>query len=369
MRILDNYITRSIVKIFLSTIVLFTFLYMLIDAAGHLDDYIANQVAPAVIAQYYLAFLPVIFVQTSPIACLMAVLFTYSSLNNSNEIIALRASGLDFFKITRPALIFGLVVTALVFMVNETAVPGAASFSQELKTTRIAPLAAQKELRSTPAIKYLFFYGMDNRLFFIDLFEPATNTVKGLTVIGQDEKQRMTEKIVAHKGEWNGSAWKLTNCQITRYNPEDQTLIGEVPFYKEKIIDLKDSPQDFMRQRSRVSEMNIRDLKLYIKRFKGSGATQALTNLKVDLYQRIAYPFACIVIIFTGLPFTLVSGRRKGLTFASLGIAMLIGFLFFVINAVALAMGKEGLLPPAAAAGLTPVLFCAAGVYLIRKLF
>ena len=368
MRILDNYITGSVVRVFVFAILVFTLLYILIDATSHLDDFISNKIPGILIAQYYLAFLPIIFVQMSPMACLMAVLFTYSTLNNSNEIIALRACGLDFWKITRPAIIFGLIISACVFMVNEKFAPGSASLTEELRKDKIEVSVHAKGKKAEP-IKQLFFYGLDNRLFFMGVFDPTEKKFQDLTIIGQDDKQRMTEKILASKGEWTGSAWKATNCQITHYDPVDQTLSGETPFFKEKILDIKDTPADFLKQRSEMSSMNIKQLKDYIRRFKGSGALGVMNSLKVDLHARIAYPFACIVIIFTGLPFALVTGRRKGLTFASVGIALAMGLLFFVVNSVGLALGKGGVLPPVLAAWFAPLIFLAAGGYSVRKLF
>jgi lipopolysaccharide export system permease protein len=368
MRILDNYITGSIARTFLAALFVFLLLYVLIDATAHLDDFIANKAPAILIAQYYLTFLPIIFVQMSPMACLMAVLFTYSGLNNANEIIALRACGLDFWKITRPAIIFGLIATAFVFMVNEKFAPQSASLSQELKQDKIETGGAAQNRKPQP-IKQLFFYGLDNRLFFIDLFDPSTKKFQGLTVIGQDNQQRMTEKIIAREGEWTGSGWKAFNSQTTHYNPVDQSIDGDTPFFKERILDIKDTPTDFLKQRTATATMNIKQLKAYIKRFKASGAVAVLNSLKVDLHARIAYPFACIVIIFTGLPFALVTGRRKGLTFASVGIALAIGMLFFIVNSVGLALGKGGALPPLLAAWFAPLLFLGAGFYTIRKLF
>ena len=368
MRILDRYITGPIIRGFLSAILLFCFLYILIDLATHLDDFFSNKVPVDIIVSYYLSFFPVIFVQTAPIACLLATLFTYSTLNNNNEIIALRASGLNFWKITRPAIILGIMASALVFLVNEKFVPHSMSLSEEIRTDKIEVHAAQRNNRPPP-IKNLFFYGQGNRLFYIDLYDPFTRTMNGITIISQDSKQRMTEKLVAIKGEWSGSSWKLTNAQISKYNPEDQSAFGDVQFFKEKTFDIKESPEDLLKQRQSVASMNIQELRAYIKRFKGSGAIGAVNNLKVDLHQKIAYPFACIVIIFVGLPFALVTGKRKGLTFASVGIALAIGFLFYVVNALSLALGKKALLDPILAAWLAPVLFCAAGVYIIKKLF
>ncbi len=369
MRVLDNYILRSIVQIFISAILIFTFLYILIDAGTHLDDFLSNKVPALIVLQYYLNSLPIIFVQTAPIACLLSVLFTYSTLNNNNEIIALRASGLDFWKITKPAIIFGLMASSLVFLVNEKFAPQASSFAQEIKTEKMKTSATERNKKTAKPVKNLYFYGMDNRLFSVDEFDPALKIAKNITIISQDNQQRMTEKTVASKGEWTGSAWKLTNCYITHYNPIDQSLEGDAPFYKEKIINISERPEDFLKQSSTTSNMNIKDLKSYIKRFKGSGAIATLNNLKVDLQQRIAYPFACIIIIFVGLPFALITGKRKGLTFASVGIALAIGFLFFVLNAVGLALGKAGVLLPFVSAWIAPALFMAAGFYLIRKLF
>ncbi len=368
MRIIDRYILLSVIRMFLAAILVFTFLYILIDVATHLDDFLSNKVPTATIVSYYLSFFPVMFVQTSPIACLLSVLFTYSGLNNNNEIIALRASGFNFTRITRPAIFFGLMATALVFLVNERFAPQAAMLAQEIKKTRIE-INVKDRGNKLPPIKYLFFYGVDNRLFFIDEFDPSEKTLAGITVIGQDEKQRMTEKITAFKGVWTGRGWKLLNCQLSRYNPQDLTLTTDVQFFKEKTFEFNESPDDLLKQRMSVSSMNIRQLKNYIRRFKASGAIGAINNLRVDLHQRIAYPFACIVIIFVGLPFALITGRRKGLTFASVGIALAIGFLFYVVNAVGLALGKGGALPPAVAAWFAPVLFIAAGFYLVRKLF
>ena len=62
---------------------------------------------------------PIIIVQTAFYAFLIAALLSYTNLNTNNEIIVLRSCGLNFWKITRPAICIGLVVSALVFFVNE----------------------------------------------------------------------------------------------------------------------------------------------------------------------------------------------------------------------------------------------------------
>ena len=97
MRILDNYINKSIIIIFITTVLVFCFLYVLIDITGILDEIIDRAVPIGILIQYYLSYFPIILVQSSSMACLIATLFTFSRLNNNNEIIVMRSSGLNFW--------------------------------------------------------------------------------------------------------------------------------------------------------------------------------------------------------------------------------------------------------------------------------
>ena len=89
----------------------------------------------------------------------------------------------------------------------------------------------------------------------------------------------------------------------------------------------------------------------------------------VDLHQKIAYPFGNLVIVLIGLPFAMMIRSRKGSTFVSLGIALVLGFLYYVTNAVALAFGKSALLPPIVAAWAAPLLFITVALVIIETDF
>ena len=191
MRVLDNYILKSILSIFVATILIFAFLYILIDAASNLDEIIGRKVGFKVLAQYYFSFFPIILTQTSSIACLIATLLTFSRLNNNNEIIALRSSGLGFWKITRSALWFCILLSVFLFWINERFVPTATLSSEQIRDENII-LASDKQKKQTAPIRNLTFYGMKNRLYFIDSFNPRTYELEGVTIIEQDSHQNPT---------------------------------------------------------------------------------------------------------------------------------------------------------------------------------
>jgi len=369
MRILDRYILKSIFTIFIGTVFTFAFLFILIDMFGNLQDFIEKSVSISMIAKYYISFLPSIIVQTSTMACLISVLFTYSSLNANNEIIAIRASGMNFWQITRPALVFALFISAFVFLVNERFVPQSSMINQEIRDTQIKVISSQKG-KGRPIIHNLTFYGLRNRLFFIDTFDPNTNELNGITIIGHDHNQNLVEKIVALRGVWTGIAWKFYSCQMTTYDNSSPNVASGFRIFKEKLMDIKETPRDFLRQRMDINSMNLQQLHSYIKRFSGSGAIKTIINLRVDMHQKITLPLRNFIIVLIGLPFVLMSvGKRKGLTFTSIAIALVIGFLYYVSDAVGLALAKGDALLPWEGAWITPIMFTLVALFIILRNF
>ena len=346
-------------------LIIFTFLYVLIDITSNLDKFIDRQVPIEILVRYYIAYIPMILVQTSSIACLISVLVTFGSLNNSNEIIVMRSSGLNFWQITRSALCFGFMISMLVFWMNEKFVPQSYQITKQIKNENLI-LEVDSKRKKKEKIKNVTFYGLNNRLYYVSRMDPSTNVLNGITIIEYDSKATIKQKVVALEGKWTGIAWKFYQCQITTYGEAGITEPLKVRIYKEKLMDIKEGPEDFMRQRIKVSAMNIRELNQYIERFKNSGATRALNNLKVDLHHKVALPMGNFVVVFLGLPFALMAKSRKGMTFTSVGIAIGISFAFYVLSAVALAFGKGGLLPPALSAWITQLLFLGMGFVVIE---
>lgn len=368
MRIIDRYINNSVIKIFIAALLILTFIYVLVDVTSQLDEFIDRKVPYDILIQYYLSSIPIILVQTSPIMCLIATLFTFSNLNNNNEIIALRASGLSFWQISKPALCFGLILSAMVLFINERYVPQASNTTKKIRNDHMI-LETDRYMKKHKKIENLTFYGLNNRLYFIDAFDPSTMELNGITIIEHDNNQNIKEKAVALKGKWTGIAWKFFQCQISTFAEGDMTHPVKIKVYQEKLMDIKETPQDFLRQRLDVSSMNMKQLYDYIERFSNSGATKALNNLRVDFHEKISYPIGNFVIILIGIPFALMVKSRKRSTFTSIGIAIGIGFLYYVTNAVSLAFGKGGLIPPIMAAWAAPFLFTGAALLIIEENF
>lgn len=365
MRILDRYILKSTLGLFFGCLFLFFFLYIIIDIFSHLDDILKQQVNIRILLQYYLSYVPIIFVQVSPITCLLAVLYTFGKLNRNNEIIAMRASGLSIFQITRTVIILGIIVSVFVFWVNDKFVPQSLSLTEKMKGQMESATLKAKE-KQQEVITNLCMYGLRNRLIFVNKFFPAKGRMENIVILEHDEKQNITKKIVANVGLYSDGLWRF--YQSITYNfDENGQIMREPQYLEEEIMTIPETPREFLTQRQRPDFMNIAQLDDYIWKLSRSGAITVIRNLKVDLYQRFTMPFTSLIIILLGIPFALkMKKRATGLS--TIGISIMTGFLYYVLNAVSIALGKAGILLPSLSSSLSHIIALTSALYLISAL-
>ncbi|MDD5432240.1 MAG: LptF/LptG family permease [Candidatus Omnitrophica bacterium] len=365
MRILDRYILKSCLGIFFGCLFIFLFLYVIIDIFANLDQILKQKVAIEMLLQYYLSYLPIIFVQVSPIACLLSTLYTFAKLNRGNEIIAMRSAGLSIFQITKTVLLFGALISLFVFLANDKIVPPAMATNQRIKDQMDNNTKKQNE-KKNEIITNLSMYGLKNRLFFVNKFTVATNTMEGITILEHDEHQNITKKVVANKGIYKDNHWLFYQSITYNFDISGQVL-QEPEYYDEEIMTIPESPADFINQRQRVDFMTIAQIENYIWRLSKSGATTVIRNLKIDLYQRYTSPFTSLIIMLLGIPFALMM-KKRATGVSSLGFSIMVGFLYYVINAVSIAFGKGGILMPILSASLSHIIAIIFSLYLIFKL-
>lgn len=364
MRILDRYILYSMVKVFVGSILIFLMLYVIIDVFSNLDEILKQKTEIHLLFIYYLNFLPFIFVQVAPFTCLLGCLYTLGMLNRNNEIIAMRTSGLSIFQITKTLIIFACLISILIFLVNDKFVPQSEINKQKIKN-QMQQGYKKTQGKAQETITNLSIYGLKNRLFFINKFIVSENKMEGITILEQDNLANVRKKIVASKGQHLDGLWHFYEC-ITYFFDDQGRLKGKPAYFAEQLMDIAESPQDFLKQRQKPEFMSVAQLNNYILKLSITNAKRVVRNLKIDLYQRFFMPLTSLVILIVGIPFSLIMQRRAtGLS--SLGIAIMLGFLYYVVNAVSVAFGKAGLLPPILAVSLSHIIFLSFGLYLIYE--
>jgi len=308
MRILDRYILKSVLAIFLSCIFIFLFLYVVIDILANLDEILKQQLGLAILIKYYLSYLPIMFVQTAPFSCLLSTLYTFGKLNRDNEIVAMRSAGLSIFQISRTAIVFGAVISMLVFWANDRIVPESISLTQRIREQMEASRKRTKD-KEPDTINNLAVYGLKNRLIFVNKFSPRQNTIEGAIILEHDRQQNIIKKIVANKGVYKDGVWIFYHS-VTYFLDENGQLLQEPKYLEEEIMDISERPSDFLNQRQRPDTMTIAQINDYISKLAHSGAASAVRNLKVDLYRKFTEPLTSLLIVLLGIPFSLKIKRR-----------------------------------------------------------
>ena len=365
MRIIDRYVAKSVIATFLSCIFLFLFLYVVIDVLGHLEDMLKQKINLNLLTRYYLNYMPVMFSQVSPFACLLSILFVFGRLNHNNEIIAMRASGVSIFGITRSALVCGAVISLFAFWLSDKVIPPAIALTEQLRIQMDEGAKRLKEKRPE-IINNLCIYGQYNRLFFINKFSTVASSMDGVVILEHDTHQNLTKKIVANKGLFKDGLWRFYQSITYSFDLNGQVL-DEPRYLEEEIMDIPERPEEFVKQRQRSEYMTVAQLNDYMRKLARSGAKSVIRNLKVDLYQRRAAPWTNLVIVVLGIPFAMML-RKRGSGLSSVGVAIMVGFLYFVLDAIMLALGKGGALPPMAAAWASHLIMLSFGLYIIREL-
>ncbi len=363
MLILDRYLVGRFLKNFFTCLFLFLFLYVVIDVLTNLTDIIKNHPPLLKVVELYLYSLPLIFTQTTPVAALLATLFTLGGLNQSNEVIAMRTSGVTISRIVRPFVLIGLILSLGIFWISETVLPQAQRMSSVLKHVYIDKEASGE---GESPVENVAVYGFNNRLFFINKLYPKSQTIEGLTILEHDDAQNVTRKIYAEKAAWRDNRWVLYQAFVYQLT-DDQRMHGEPLYFTDTFLKIQETPQDFLRQNIPVESMNIKELSSYIARLPEKQASPTITRLKVDLYQKTVFPFTTLIVILIGIPSSIII-RGRAVAFSSIGLCLGISFLFYVLFAVCLALGKGGGAPPFVAAWFSHALFGVLGLVLISRI-
>lgn len=339
----------------------FILLYIILDLFDHIDEILRQKVGMNILARYYLSFIPFIFVQTAPVATLLSTLYILSGLNKNNEIIAMKANGISTIRIITPFLILGLIISILIFLVNDKVVSQSSLIFTTIKEEEIKKSIVHKKEK---ILSDVTFYGTKNRLFYIKTYDVAKATLKDVIILTHDKRNAVRSKIIAREAQWEGDKWRFYDATIYSLN-EKGKIIGEPINYAEKIIDIEEEPKDFQRRQREPTFMSFYELKNYISKFEDI-SPQTIRKLLVDLYYKVSFPFVNLVILLIGIPFGLMTKMRGGLL-RGIGTSIAIVFPYYCLMAVSYALGKAGILPPLLSAWIANIVFGAGGIILIAK--
>jgi LPS export ABC transporter permease LptG/LPS export ABC transporter permease LptF len=358
-QILDDYVLRQFLEylgLVLATFVVLTLVFTFFELLG---DIVRNRIALITVGEYLVNVIPSMVYLMTPLSVLIAVLVTFGLLQKSNELTAMKATGISLYRLIVPILILATMLSFTLFIFDQLYLPHANKRQDALRN----------EIKGKPAQTYLnpqhkWIFGAHQEIYYYEFFDSERNQFANLSVFDINPKAfALTERTFASRVFWNDSLHKwvfergwtrtLAATQVKDYRTFDVATFANVD----------EPPSYFKKEVKQYSEMNFDELKSYIRELEQGGFD--VVRLKVQLYKKLSFPLITLVMSILAIPFALSAGRQGALR----GVATAIGIavVYWITSGLFEAMGNVNQLPAALAAWSPDVIFALAGGYFMLK--
>ena len=359
--LIDDYVLRDFfvyLGIILSTFLVLVLVFTLFELLG---DILRNQVPPGVVAEYLLNVTPYLLYNVAPLVMLLAVLVTFGLMQRSNEITAIKATGVSIYRIVTPVIIAAAVLATALFFADQFYLPHT-NKRQEALHNQIKGKPPQTYLR--PDRKWIF--GQNNDIYYYQLFDPDRDQFGNVSVFQLDKASfTITRRIHAERAHWadNMNRWIYEQGWERSLRGSAIAPEGYRTFEVSTFPEFPETPSYFKKEVLQYTEMNYEELHHYIRDLQQSGFD--VVRLRVELNKKLSYPLITLIMAILAIPFSLSAGKRGAV--AGVAVAVSIAVFYTVVSRLFEAMGNLSQLPPALAAWSPDLIFVLVGGYLILK--
>ncbi|MEO8483387.1 MAG: LptF/LptG family permease [Acidobacteriota bacterium] len=352
-RILDVYISRRYLSIATLSFCGLIGLYYIGTFIDKTERLAKGQADGWKLALYLYYSTPQFIVHVVPMATLVAVLATIGSLTRTGELIVMRACGISLYRAAAPLLLLSLLWSGGLFLMNDRVLAHANQRADQLDSEIKGNLQpSQSQLANANWLS-----DASGRIYYYRAYEIPRQTLYGLSVF---EPTRNGGRLTAHtftkRAIYEAGAWHADTGWVQRF-PTSDRIVRES--FATRTLTLE-KPEKFEGTHNQATElMTFAELRRQITDLAKSGFS--LVESKVQLQERIAFPLVTLVMTLLGIPFGLTTGRRGALY--GVGLAMVLGAGYWLLNTFFMAVGRAELLNPVLAAWATNILFLALATY------
>jgi len=353
---IDRYLLVLFWSAFFAGLLVFLTLFLATDAISTLVKY--KDISSMILLKYYAFYAPEVIYKMLPIACVIGMVVTISSLNKGSELVALFASGLSLFRISRVIFISIIIVGVFSYFFSDQLMP---VFNRQKN------FIYYNEMEKTPSrfqtIKTnKIWYRSKNSIFNIKTLNIEGNKAQGLTLYFFNDKWNLVQMLTADSVLLNGSQWILKHGTITVFDQASSFPLNDK--FIEKTIMMTEDAQD-LRSTGQTSDLlTQKELSRFINKNKEAGLDTI--RYEVDFYSKFSFALAGLVMSLLALPFCVGRGRGGGMM-RNIGISIGLVVMYWVMHSTAQTLGQHGQIAPILAAWLPNVLMLSLGVFLLLR--
>ncbi|MFQ5596651.1 MAG: LptF/LptG family permease [Nitrospiria bacterium] len=352
----DRYILKELIGPFLLGILILTFILVMQQILYIMELVLDKGVDLASVGELFLGLLPSFFLITIPMAVLLSTVTTFNRLSSDNEIIAMYANGIGFFRLLRPVLIFSILVSLITLFMGFHAESSKAAF----KKLGMKVLVSRASVGLEAGTFNGSFSGMT---IYVDAM-PTFSELEGVFIYDQRNRDLPTV-IVAKKGILTHDAASETiGLHLITGSLQQREKNGSG--YQRMVFanyDLKVRLSPLSGFQNASDPPGYREIKRRIADTQGRDV--ASLRLLSDFYKRFLFSPAAFVFCILGMPLGILSGRIAPLGGFSAGVGIIV--LYYMLLTFGDYLISIRLVPPILAASLPILVFAPLCFYLFRK--
>jgi lipopolysaccharide export system permease protein len=286
--------------------------------------------SPAIIGKYLLMRAPGTLSTFLPMSMLLAILLALTELSYRNEIAAFWASGISPWRIILMLLPLALMAGGMNFLLSDQAVPAAAP---QLREWGIADYGEKKlELGERDPI----WMRAGSDILRAESANADSTVLDGVIVFRRDANGILREQIVARQAELEDDRWNLKEVIVYYRDNLPPSRLDSLVYSGAM------KPAAAGARSGDPEEMTLADLSYFISN-SGFGIRPAWVY-ETWWHKRVTLFFSVLVMISICIPLAtrFRRGGGIGMLFAA-GVAL--GFVYFVIDGIAISMGELGFVP------------------------
>jgi lipopolysaccharide export system permease protein len=371
MRLLDRYLLRELLIPLGYCLGGFLVFWIAFDLISSLNRYQENFLTLRDVAELYVVKLPELLVLILPISLLLSLLYTLTNHARHNELTAIRAAGVSLMRICAPYLAVGLLLSPMLFVMNEYWAPNGSDREDEIMARH------QPQRAGAPGGEVTGSGGFNNtrdgHKWGYGSFDRRTYAMTAPSVwwtsAAGDELMLRADKAV-----WTNGVWTFLN--VVEYGAKpgaepaeiEQTNLLAMPEFTETPEQVKREikfASRFAKPSLDSTEVPIAEILDYLDLHPTNLTAKTKWWLHTQLQGRLAAPWTCLVVVLIAIPFGAASGRRN--LFAGVAGSIMICFIYFVLLKLGLALGTGGYLPAWLAAWFPNISFSIAAIWLIMR--
>ena len=362
MRILRNYILKEILPPFILALVIITFSF-LVGNIVKLADYVINKgVETRYVWQLFIYLMPTLLSFAIPMSTLTAILLGFGRLSSDNEIIAMRATGVNLYKIAMPAIIFGLFLSILSIPLHDRIVPVSHYKARMLlKEVGLRHPAAYLEAGT-------FIKGFKDYILFIHEIKYGKEITEFKNIrIYQPQKNGPTRTIVAKSGELisqpdkNTIQLKLVSGTSEEANPTNPNQFFKLNF-EEYYITLTLDDSTLEESGKKTKEMTFDELFNNAADLDEKGIDS--TPLIRRFHKRLARSFASFAFVLIGIPLAITTRRSE--KSIGIGLAFVLATIYWLLSSFGQILATKDAIPIWLAMWFANIIMISLGLLLMR---